>query len=240
MAPAGQMRGPGTSPILIPFCNPNTGPPRSRTLVKPRSSISLAALTAATLMKPASLLIITMGGSVASMRCVWASIRPGISVRPSPLIRVTSIPAGEAMGPVEIARMVLPATNTLLGSDSLLEVPLKTFTFSNTTPRVCAEGEGLSAVPRACALPRPTVKSTPSRRDRKCFIDGSAKKVAPGRKRSIHRKMSEPWSGNGEKYEARLYITMPWGWQAGRRSAALQLFSIGPCTAAGDHPGKAA
>jgi hypothetical protein len=36
----------------MPRFSPNTGPPRSRMLVKPRISMSWAAFTAATLMKP--------------------------------------------------------------------------------------------------------------------------------------------------------------------------------------------
>ena len=67
-------------------------------LVKPRISMSLAALTAATLTKPTSLVSTAACGTVANMMCVWASISPGISVRPPPAMRVTAAPGGGAIG----------------------------------------------------------------------------------------------------------------------------------------------
>ena len=133
-APDGQMRGPGTRPASMPRFSPNTGPPRSRMLVKPRISMSLAALTAATLTKPMSPVSTATCGTVANMMCVWASIRPGISVRPPPAIRVTVAPAGAAIGAVEIALMTLPTTSTFDGADSRSEVPSKMRTFSKITP----------------------------------------------------------------------------------------------------------
>ena len=48
IGPDGQMRGPGMRSLSMPRFSPKTGPPRSRTLVKPRISISCAAFVAAT------------------------------------------------------------------------------------------------------------------------------------------------------------------------------------------------
>ena len=70
-----------------------------------------------------------------SIVCQWLSIRPGISVRPSPRIRCTVIPAGSAMGALEIVLMMLPTTRTLDGPESWPSVvPLKMRTFSKSTP----------------------------------------------------------------------------------------------------------
>jgi hypothetical protein len=103
---------------------------------------------AATLMKPASLTSSVCWGTLANMRCVWASIRPGMRVRPPPWIRVTLVPAGAAMGAVEIDRMVLPTTRTLAAGESRSDVPLKIRTFSNSTP----DG-GASLGTGCCLLP---------------------------------------------------------------------------------------
>ena len=54
----------------MPRFSPNTGPPRSRMLVNPRSSISVAALAAATLRNPTSLVSTTVKGSVVNMMWV--------------------------------------------------------------------------------------------------------------------------------------------------------------------------
>ena len=148
-APAGQMRGPGTSPSSMPRFRPNTGPPMSRTLVKPRISVSSALRTAATLMKPISLVNATSCGTVATIMCTWASISPGISVRPSPAIRVTSLPAVISIGVVEMVVMVLPVTSTLDGADNRSDLPSKIRTFSNRMAWAssgCAESSSAPAV----------------------------------------------------------------------------------------------
>jgi hypothetical protein len=97
-------------------------------------------------MKPASLTSSVCWGTLANMRCVWASIRPGMRVRPPPWIRVTLVPAGAAMGAVEIDRMVLPTTRTLAAGESRSDVPLKMRTFSNSTP------EGWGVLGTCCCL----------------------------------------------------------------------------------------
>jgi hypothetical protein len=49
-APEGKMRGPGTIPSSIACFRPNIGPPTSRTVVKPRISVSVASAPAAILL----------------------------------------------------------------------------------------------------------------------------------------------------------------------------------------------
>ena len=132
-APDGQMRGPATTPASMACLSPNTGPPRSRTLVNPRKSMSVAALPAAMWMNPMSPTRTVNCGTEVNIRWTWASIRPGISVRPPPWIRVTDVPAGGAIGPLPMAWMMLPTTSTLDGADSRSDVPSNTRTFSNST-----------------------------------------------------------------------------------------------------------
>ena len=71
-----------------------------------------------------------VGDALTSVVCQWLSIRPGISVRPSPRIRRTVMPAASAIGALEIVLMTLPATSTLDGPDSSPSVPSKMRTFS--------------------------------------------------------------------------------------------------------------
>ena len=63
------------------------------------------------------------------MACQWASISPGISVRPLPAITVT--PGSAAIGSVEMRSMILPLISTLDGAESEAPLPSKMRTFSN-------------------------------------------------------------------------------------------------------------
>ena len=63
------------------------------------------------------------------MACQWASISPGISVRPLPAITVT--PGSAAIGSVEMRSMILPLISTLDGVESEASLPSKMRTFSN-------------------------------------------------------------------------------------------------------------
>ena len=89
-------------------------------------------------MKPTSLVSTTTCGTVANMMWVWASIRPGMSVRPPPSIRVTDVAGGTTMGAPEIDLMTLPTTSTFDGAESRSDVPSKMRTFSKITPGCCA------------------------------------------------------------------------------------------------------
>jgi hypothetical protein len=133
MAPDGQMRGPGTTPMSIARFRPSTGPPRSRTLVKPRNSMSLAPFTATAVTKARSAVSTASCVRVSNMMWVCASINPGISVRPSPAMRITAISGGAAIGAVEIVLMTLPTTSTFCGAERRSDAPLKMRTFSNST-----------------------------------------------------------------------------------------------------------
>src|SRR5262249_35063266 len=70
---------------LVAF-SPNTGPPTSRTVVKPRISVSVASTPATILLYPTSPTIAWAGFARISIACQCMSIRPGISVRPPPSI----------------------------------------------------------------------------------------------------------------------------------------------------------
>ena len=54
IAPEGQIRGPSTTPLSMACLRPKLGPPRSRTLVKPRMSVALASAPASRLVNPRS------------------------------------------------------------------------------------------------------------------------------------------------------------------------------------------
>ena len=102
----------------------------SRTVVKPRISVSVASSPATRLLKPTSPLIDCAGVGRTSIACQWASISPGISVRPPPSIRVAP---SAAIGSVEIAAMTFPWTSTFDGAESVEPVPSKMRTFSKRT-----------------------------------------------------------------------------------------------------------
>ena len=99
-----------------------------------------------------SLVSTTTCGTVANMRCVWASINPGISVRPPPGTCATVTHGGASIAVRDTALMMLPTTRTFEGSVSLSDLPSKILTFSNTKPldySACARTGG--AAPAAVA-----------------------------------------------------------------------------------------
>ena len=53
-APEGKIRGPTMTPKSMELFSPNTGPPTSRTVVKPRISVSVASTPAEILLYPTS------------------------------------------------------------------------------------------------------------------------------------------------------------------------------------------
>jgi len=137
-APEGKIRGPAMIPESMALFSPNTGPPRSRTVVKPRISVSVASTPAAILLYPASPTIISAGVPLISIACQCASIRPGISVRPFPAITV--MPGSGAIGSVEMRSMILPWISTLDGADSEAPLPSKMRTFWNNVALAFAGG----------------------------------------------------------------------------------------------------
>lgn len=123
------MRGPGVTPSSMARFKPQAGPARSRTLVKPRISVSLAAPAATMLMNPGCADNPSFSGIAAIMECQCASIRPGISVRPPPSITV----AVEDAAASPIAAMLLPLTSTLDGAVNRAVLPSKTRTLRKRT-----------------------------------------------------------------------------------------------------------
>lgn len=141
------MRGPLTRPSSMARLSPKVGPLRSRTLVKPRISMSAATLPASRLRYPISAVISTGIGAAAVVRCTCASIRPGIRVRPPPSMVRVSARRSTGIGLVDILSILLPRTSTLDGADSVSPVPSKMRTFSNST----AEGRIACACTPAAA-----------------------------------------------------------------------------------------
>src|SRR5262249_26075010 len=78
------------------------------------------------------------------MTCQWASMRPGISVRPPPSTTVT--PGALSMVPDEMRSIWLPRTRTLLGPESAPCLPSKILTLrNNVTSGVGAFGSAACA-----------------------------------------------------------------------------------------------
>jgi hypothetical protein len=76
-----QMRGPGITPVSIACLNEKTGPPISRTGVKPRSRVRPASAVEAANMNPGSPDVRTFRGTAANNLCQCGSIMPGMRTR---------------------------------------------------------------------------------------------------------------------------------------------------------------
>ena len=106
ISPAFTMRGPVAWPPAIACCKPVTSPPRSRTVVKPRSTVALA--RAAIRMPNSTSLILDSAAKsmLASRKCTWPSISPGRTYRPAASITVSALGAApsstETMRPSSI------------------------------------------------------------------------------------------------------------------------------------------
>ena len=86
------------------------GPAMSRTLVKPRMSVRSAS-SAALKLRYASVALSSVAiGSAAITAWTWASISPGIRVRPPPAI--TSAPSGKGRFSGSMALIFWPSTTT--------------------------------------------------------------------------------------------------------------------------------
>ena len=123
------MRGPLMVPSSIARLSPNTGPPRSRTVVKPRINVASACRVAKICRYDGSA-VVSSGMAVAAMNeCQCASIRPGISTRPPAAITRMSAFASTAIGVTDMRSMMLPLTRTLEGADNAALLPSKIRTF---------------------------------------------------------------------------------------------------------------
>ena len=92
------MRGPLMAPSSIARLSPNTGPPMSRTVVKPRIKVA-SACRAAIIWRYEGLAVVSSGMAVAAMNeCQCASMSPGINTRPPAAITRTSALASTAIG----------------------------------------------------------------------------------------------------------------------------------------------
>src|SRR5690242_18139781 len=74
-------------------------------------------------------------GVAASIVCQCASISPGISVFPLPLMSVVSARRSVGIGAVEIFSILFPRTRTFEGPESSPLLPSKMRTFENTVTR---------------------------------------------------------------------------------------------------------
>ncbi len=108
-APAMNRRGPGMSACSSAVFMPQSAPPVSRTVVKPR--LSMASISRA------ARAVISVSGTASrkrmftslSITCTWLSIRPGISVRPPQSI--TAAPA-DLIGLSDVSLTVSPSTSS--------------------------------------------------------------------------------------------------------------------------------
>ena len=102
-------RGPGSSHLSVASLRPQSAPPVSRTLVKPRSSMPR--------MRTAARAVISVSGTFSrrgietsdSTTCTWLSIRPGISVRPPQSMTAAF---GALIGLAETSLIVSPSTSS--------------------------------------------------------------------------------------------------------------------------------
>src|SRR5579864_2180831 len=74
----------------------------------------------------------TFKGVAAMIVCQCASMRPGISVRPLPSMKVVFARRSAGIGEVEIFSILFPRTRTLDGGDSCELLPSKIRTLENT------------------------------------------------------------------------------------------------------------
>ncbi len=156
--------------------NGNDGPPRSRTVVKPRIRVRSAWALAASKMKPMSAVSSAVTGRPAKTVCQWASIRPGISTRPPQSI--SRAPSSEPVSPLTIFPMRPSCTERRRPPRRAEDLPSNSMKFVNTIG-----GSGWAAAARA-RPPRPSAASDPaappstSRRDSSLVIRRSAARSA--------------------------------------------------------------
>ena len=139
------MRGPATTPASIACFSPKTGPPMSRTVVKPRIRVSVASAPAMRLLKPMSPWIDSAGVGRTSIACQWASMSPGISVPPAPSITVA--PGSAAIVSGLIRSISRSRTSTLTGAVSSGPLPSKTRTSSNSVTSASAGAAATARTP---------------------------------------------------------------------------------------------
>ena len=80
--PAMNRRGPTRWPCSTPVLMPQSHPPVSRTVVKPRSSMARSRVAARAVSRVSGIASMKRMLTSLWMTCTWQSIRPGISVRP--------------------------------------------------------------------------------------------------------------------------------------------------------------
>lgn len=135
IAPDGKMRGPGITPVSIACLKEKTGPPRSRTVVKPRCRVRLASAVELVNMVAGSPDRRAVTGTAQNSVCQCASMRPGISMRPPQSMIVASTGGGAL--PVSTGAMRLPSTRTWTFDCRLFDLPSNSLACRN---RILAGG----------------------------------------------------------------------------------------------------
>ena len=130
--PEKNRRGPFTSPRRTASAIPQSAPPASRTVVKPRRSIASSTRPASRATSVVGRPCIAARFSVVMVAWTWASISPGISVRPRASIR--SAPAAR-IGRSLTSTMRSASTSTLLPGRSSPAAGSSRAPFSK---RICA------------------------------------------------------------------------------------------------------
>src|SRR5262249_5440490 len=126
--PAMKRRGPGRSPWATPSRMPQSAPPVSRTVVKPRSSIARMAAAPPAVIKGSGIASRARMFTSEMYTWAWQSIRPGMSVRPP---TSNTAARGAAIGRDDTSRIVSPSTSTEVPGWSSSRVGSSRAAFSN-------------------------------------------------------------------------------------------------------------
>ena len=152
MAPLGKMRGPVTAPLSMASFSPKAGPPRSRTVVKPRINVAPASRPDIRWMKPMSCVSAAIWRTPTSVACQWQSIRPGMTARPPQSMRRASC------GPCPMGgRAVIRSASIRISTPSRIDrvSPSKSRRLVSSSGRsgVCARASP-GASPKPANMPR--------------------------------------------------------------------------------------
>src|SRR6185437_1575322 len=165
------------TPASIACLKVKTGPPTSRSVVKPRSSVRSASAVDAAKTKPGSAPISTAIGTAAYSVCQCASIMPGIRTRPAQSMTVA--PAGGALLVVSTDAIRLPSTRIWTPDRSASDVPSNNRTFVKSVLAASrgpwAKLERAPSAPTAAAVPtqeRKDLREKASRRREACCRTG--------------------------------------------------------------------
>jgi hypothetical protein len=148
--PEWNMRGPSTSPRSTASASPQSQPPASRTVVKPRRNMRSRITRASCAISVVGFFSIAPMSTDVIVTCTCASIRPGITVRPPTRITARAVEAHGAFG--DFANAIAFDDDALvLGDDAALDV--EHGSFFEDDERHFASGCGDAAQSETCGSP---------------------------------------------------------------------------------------